>query len=162
MSGQNYFDYVRDHVYTPAGMSSTGSEPEDQPVADRSIGYTKEGGTAWHPNTSFLPYRGMSAGGGYTTVGDLLRFADALQENKLLDAHHTQLLTTGKVDTPDGGRYAYGFGDHIANGVRCFGHGGGSPGMNGDLQVCPEVGYVVCPRCERQRRRCARSREEAG
>ena len=143
VSSQNYFDYVRDHVYTPAGMGSTGSEPEDEPVPDRSIGYTKEGGTAWHPNTNFMPYRGMSAGGGYTTVGDLLRFANALQENKLLDAHYTALLTTGRVETPGGGHYGFGFQESIFNGLRCFGHGGGSPGMNGDLKICPEVGYVV-------------------
>jgi CubicO group peptidase (beta-lactamase class C family) len=143
VSGQNYFEYVRDHVYTPAGMSSTGSEPENYPVPDRSVGYTKDDGSAWHPNTHFLPYRGMSAGGGYTTVGDLLRFANALQQNKLLDPHDTRLLTTGHVDTPGGGRYGYGFGDRIVNGVRCFGHAGGSPGMNGDLEVCPDVGYVV-------------------
>lgn len=143
VSGQNYFEYVRDHVYAPAGMTSTGSEPEDQPVSDRSVGYTKEGGNTWHPNANFLPYRGMSAGGGYTTVGDLLRFANALQEHKLLDAHDTEMLTTGHVATPGGGHYAYGFADAIVNGSRCFGHGGGSPGMNGDLEICPEAGYVV-------------------
>jgi len=27
--------------------------------------------------------------------------------------------------------------------VRCFGHSGGAPGMNGDLQICPASGYVV-------------------
>jgi CubicO group peptidase (beta-lactamase class C family) len=32
ISGQSYYDYVRDHVYGPAGMTSTGSEPEDQLV----------------------------------------------------------------------------------------------------------------------------------
>ena len=143
VSGQNYFDYVRDHIYTPAGMTSTGSEPEDRPVPDRSVGYTKQRGNTWHPNTDFLPYRGMSAGGGYTTAGDLLRFANALRDNKLLDAHNTELLTTGHVATPDGGHYAFGFQDRIVNGLRCFGHGGGSPGMNGDLEICPAAGYVV-------------------
>jgi hypothetical protein len=52
-------------------------------------------------------------------------------------------LTTGKVDTPNGSRYAYGFQDQRFNGVRCFGHGGGAPGMNGDLEICPATGYVV-------------------
>src|SRR5580658_1765409 len=35
VSGESYYDYVRKHVYTPAGMTSTGSEPEDQAVPDR-------------------------------------------------------------------------------------------------------------------------------
>jgi len=142
-SGEGYYDYVRKHIYDPAGMTSTGSEPEDQAVADRSVGYTKIGSNGqWHPNIDTLPYRGTSAGGGYSTVEDLLRFANALQNHRLLSAHYTELLTTGKVDTP-GGRYGYGFGDQTINGTRCFGHGGGAPGMNGDLEICPGPGYVI-------------------
>jgi D-alanyl-D-alanine carboxypeptidase len=149
-SGEDYYDYVRKHIHEPAGMTSTGSEPEDQPVVDRSVGYTKMSGTSqwhpstsqWHPNTDTLPYRGTSAGGGYSTVEDLLRFANALQGHKLLNADYTELLTTGKVDTPRG-RYGYGFEDQIINGTRCFGHGGGAPGMNGDLEICPGPGYVI-------------------
>ena len=144
VSGQNYYDYVRDHVYAPAGMTSTGSLPEDQAVAQRSVGYTKfGGGEAWQPNTDTLPYRGTSAGGGYSTVEDLQRFADALANHKLLDVHHTELLTTGKMDTGNGDKYAYGFMDRTQGGVRNFGHGGGAPGMNGELAVYPQSGYVV-------------------
>jgi CubicO group peptidase (beta-lactamase class C family) len=38
--------------------------------------------------------------------------------------------------------YAYGFTDSTAGGVRCFGHGGGAPGMNGQLTIC-DSGYTV-------------------
>jgi CubicO group peptidase (beta-lactamase class C family) len=141
-SGQTYYDYVRDHIFKPAGMSGSGSDPEDVAVPGRAIGYMQEKG-AWVPNTGTLPYRGTSAGGGYTTVRDLLRFATALTGHSLLDATHTALLTTGKVETPRGGRYAYGFEDTIDGGVRSFGHSGGAPGMNGELQIFPESGYVV-------------------
>jgi D-alanyl-D-alanine carboxypeptidase len=143
VSGQSYYDYVREHIYAPAGMASTGSEPEGQPVAERSIGYTKmNGGSQGSPNIDTLPYRGTSAGGGYSTVEDLLKFANALQENKLLSAQYTAMLTTGKPGTRDNS-YAYGFEDHTINGTRCFGHGGGAPGMNGNLEICPGSGYVV-------------------
>ena len=142
VSGESYYDYLRDHIYKPAGMTSTGSEPENQPVADRSIGYTAMGGGGVHPNTDTLPWRGTSAGGGYSTVEDLLRFANALQKNNLLNAHYTELLTTGKVPGPIGS-YAYGFEDRTIHSTRCFGHGGGAPGMNGDLKICPGPGYVV-------------------
>jgi hypothetical protein len=60
-----------------------------------------------------------------------------------LDAHYTELLTTGKVATPRGDKYAYGFSDSTVGGVRAFGHGGGAPGMNGDLEIYPQSGYVV-------------------
>jgi len=143
-SGQSYYDYVRDHIYKVAGMTSTGSEPEDTHVANLSTGYTAMGanGGGTRPNGDTLPYRGTSAGGGYSTVDDLLKFADALQANKLLNAQYTEMLTTGKPGTPNNS-YAFGFEERKVNGVRCFGHGGGAPGMNGMLQVCPATGYVV-------------------
>ena len=143
VSGQNYYDYVREHIFTPAGMTATASEPEDQVVAERSVGYMRSDGGGWQPNTDTLPYRGTSAGGGYSTVEDLLKFATALQTNKLLKPQYTEMLTTGKVETPNGGKYAYGFQEATVNGTRCFGHGGGAPGMNGELKICPGPGYVV-------------------
>lgn len=144
VSGKSYYDYVRENVYAPADMSSTGSLAENENVPDRSIGYTSFGGQAIHPNTDTLPYRGTSAGGGYSTVEDLQRFASALVNHKLLNAEYTELLTTGKVATPRGGKYAFGFFDDPADtGARHFGHGGGAPGMNGDLQIYPQSGYVI-------------------
>jgi CubicO group peptidase (beta-lactamase class C family) len=143
VSGQSYYDYVRDHIFKPAGMTATASEPEDKPVADRSVGYMRSDGTGWQPNTDTLPYRGTSAGGGYSTVEDLMKFATALQRNKLLKPEYTEMLTMGKVETTFGGKYAYGFQEASVNGERCFGHGGGAPGMNGELKICPAPGYVV-------------------
>jgi CubicO group peptidase (beta-lactamase class C family) len=143
VSGQSYYDYVRNHIFKPAEMTGTASEPEEQMVANRSLGYTRFGGDSLHPNTGTLPYRGTSAGGGYSTVEDLLKFANALQTHKLLNTQYTEMLTTGKVDTPGGGKYAFGIQDEVVNGARCFGHGGGAPGMNGELKICPGPGYVI-------------------
>jgi CubicO group peptidase (beta-lactamase class C family) len=142
VSGQSYYDYVAEHVYAPAGMTRSGSEPESEAVAGRAKGYTRApGSTGWTPNTDTLPYRGMAAGGGYSTVGDLLKFATALMGNKLLDAKHTELLITGKVAAGPG-MYAYGFEDARKNGG-AVGHNGGAPGMNGELRIYPQSGYVV-------------------
>ena len=99
-------------------------------------------GAAWVSNRETLPYRGTSAGGGYSTVGDLVRFADALLAHRLLDANHTALLTTGKTKSL-GSDYAYGFRDATENGVRSIGHSGGAPGMSGDLRIFPDDGYVI-------------------
>jgi D-alanyl-D-alanine carboxypeptidase len=140
ITGESYYDYVREHVFKPAGMSHTGSLPESVSVAGRSIGYMN--GPNWTPNTDTLPYRGTSAGGGYSTAGDLVRFAQALLSHKLLGAEYTALLTAGKVDVFPGMRYAYGFMDVRRGGSHWFGHGGGAPGMNGELRIYPESGYI--------------------
>jgi D-alanyl-D-alanine carboxypeptidase len=148
VTGQSYYDYVQAHIYEPAGMNASGSLPEDQAVPDRSIGYTKllgrPPGTAWVPNTDTLPYRGTSAGGGYSTVEDLARFAHALLSHQLLPPDSTELLITGKVESWPVVKYAYGFEDgRDVRGNGWVGHGGGAPGMNGDLRIHPKSGYVV-------------------
>jgi D-alanyl-D-alanine carboxypeptidase len=145
VTGQSYYDYVRQHIYEPTGMTRSGSLPEDEAVPERSIGYMKPPGAAmWLPNTDWLPYRGTSAGGGYSTVEDLARFAHALLSHKLLSPDSTELLITGKVKARPGARYAYGFEDaRDADGNGWVGHGGGAPGMNGDLKIYPNSGYVV-------------------
>jgi hypothetical protein len=76
-------------------------------------------------------------------VEDLVKFADALMNHKQLNAEYTDLLITGKVETGGGPRYAYGFEDGRKDGVGAVGHGGGAPGMNGDLRIYPKSGYVV-------------------
>jgi CubicO group peptidase (beta-lactamase class C family) len=124
-------------------MTRSGSEPESVAVPDRAVGYTRaQDSTHWTPTRS-LGYRGNAAGGGYSTVGDLLKFATALISNKLLKPEYTNLLITGKVDTGRGFRYAYGFGDGRKDGAGSVGHGGGAPGMNGDLKIYPRSGYVI-------------------
>ena len=143
VSGQSYYDYVREHVFKPAGMTSTDSLPENEKVADRSVGYMKQGPGPWQTNTDTLPWRGTSAGGGYSTVEDLYRFAMALEQHKLLDTSHTEMLTTPKADRPGGDTYGFGFGISDESGMKCAGHGGGAPGMNGDLKICQEAGYII-------------------
>ena len=63
-------------------MTDTAAYPVDAKVANRATGYHRQGGQLTS-NASSLPWRGTSAGGGYSTVDDLRRFADALRSGKL-------------------------------------------------------------------------------
>jgi len=144
VSGQSYYDYVRDHIYAPSGMTATGSLPEESRVPLLSVPYMGMAPDLQDASET-LPYRGTPAGGGYSTVGDMLKFALALNAHRLLDAKHTELLTTGKVDTPmRDTRYAYGFEDvHLPNGLHRIGHSGGATGMNGLLAIYPDENCVL-------------------
>ena len=42
-SGISYYDYVRDNVFEPAGMTSADSLPESEDVPNRAIGYMRSG-----------------------------------------------------------------------------------------------------------------------
>jgi hypothetical protein len=90
---------------------------------------------------------GNPSGGGYSTVGDLHRFARALMGHRLLSPALTDTVLTGKVDSdrPGAGqdRYAYGFADSRVNGVQGVGHNGGSPGYEGQLDLYPDRAELV-------------------
>lgn len=139
VTGMTYYDYVRKHVFEPAGMKSTDSLPESEAVAARSRGYMRKA-DAWVDNQDTLPWRGTSAGGGYSTVGDLFRFAHALETGKLL-GKELLIEATRKPQSKMGGGYGFGFGVSLK--PAGYGHGGGAPGMNGMLRVLPESGIVI-------------------
>ncbi len=144
VGGMAYEDHIAARVLAPAGMTATGTAPEDSLVPGRSVGYTRQVVPgALVSNAPTLPYRGTPAGGGYSTVGDFARFAAAVREHRLLDPAHTALLLSGKVAVAPGFQYAYGFQDRVVFGRRIVGHGGGAPGMNGELAFEPDGGYVV-------------------
>lgn len=82
VSRMDYYDYVRKHVYGPAGMARTGHWMSDALPPNTAIGYVGPGGSRG-PNTGSLPGRGSAAGGGYSTARDLLAFVRALRDKRI-------------------------------------------------------------------------------
>jgi CubicO group peptidase (beta-lactamase class C family) len=152
VSGQDYFDYVREHIYRQAGMVNTDAYEMDRDTPNLAIGYTRGlPGPAGAPapaaglkNNLFLHVvKGGPAGGGFSTVEDLLRFDVALRGHHLLDQKHTDLILTGKVATGRRGEYGYGFFVEKLPGTRVVGHGGGFPGINSALEMYLDNGWTV-------------------
>ncbi len=140
VTGERYDAVVQRAVLDPAGMTATGAAPETEALARRAKGYMRDprDGRTWVSNADTLPWRGSPAGGGYSTVGDLLRFAQALQAGKLLSK--AMLAEATREQQPG---YGYGFGVGGEGATRRFGHNGGAPGMNGDLRIFPALGLVI-------------------
>jgi CubicO group peptidase (beta-lactamase class C family) len=135
-SGEPYQSYVREHIYHPAGMLHTDARPETDLVEGRAIGYT-HGPNGPVPNTNTMPWSGTSAGGGYSTVHDLFLFAEALQSGKLISAEFLREATRGSALRND-----YGMGLYVLPDGG-YGHGGGGPGINGEMHILPHNGYVL-------------------
>ena len=74
-SGQSYYDYVREHVFRPAGMTRRTRCRNPRTSRNGRRDTCGSDPAPWEPNTDTLPWRGTAAGGGYSTVGDLMRFA---------------------------------------------------------------------------------------
>jgi CubicO group peptidase (beta-lactamase class C family) len=161
VSGHTYADYVRENVYRPAGMSQTDAVALDEIEPNVAEGYThstvrhRPSGVAFgfrasrrRTNRYMLPVTGGPAGGSYSTVADLARFAAALRDHTLLPAALSATLVAGRVATDsvpsaDSSRYAYGFFDQMAGGQRIVGHNGGAPGISGQLDVYPDADITV-------------------
>jgi CubicO group peptidase (beta-lactamase class C family) len=149
VSGQDYFTYVREHIYKPAAMTDTDAFDLGHDTPNLAIGYTNQ-----DTNGRFVPgprsnnlylhvIKGGPAGGGFSTAPDLLRFANALLANKLVSAKYTELLTSGKVDTATNEKYGYGFFCRTINGKRIVGHSGGFLGINSQLDIHLDTGYTI-------------------
>ena len=141
VSGQDYFDYVREHVFKPAGMTDTGCWPMEQPVPDLAMGYAWAPASpyGWRENSFQYLYRGTPAGGGYSTVDDLYRFAIALEQDRLVKRRSRDFLWT---DHPPND---YGAGFMITNSVAgpIVGHEGFFNGVSAQLEIYPDRGFIV-------------------
>ncbi|TZF92248.1 serine hydrolase [Chryseobacterium panacisoli] len=144
VSGQNYFDFVKEHLYQPAKMINTDAYELDNAIPNLATGYTMslEEPGQWKNNIFSNMAKGTPAGGGYSTADDLLSFANALQNNILLTKEGTTLCTSGKVKYREG-MYSYGFEENIINGHRIIGHTGGHDGIACELMIYPDLGYTV-------------------
>jgi CubicO group peptidase (beta-lactamase class C family) len=126
VSGQTYFDYVREHIYKISGMENTAHLEADVPVENVASGYTSNWDENEHPgeprhnNIYTRPARGSSAGGGYSTVDDLLKFVIALKGNKLSAPKVSEEVNRQPIA--------------IA---------GGAPGINAMLETDPETNYTI-------------------
>ncbi|UCG31049.1 MAG: serine hydrolase [candidate division WOR-3 bacterium] len=145
VTGENYFDYVRENVYKPAGMINTDAYETDYVVPNLAIGYTRlQARRGELKNNLFLHVvKGGPAGGGYSTVEDLNNFANALMSNKLMSKKSREMMTSGKAQTDRHIMYCYGFRDRVENGHHIVGHTGGFPGIAGYLGMFKGLGYTV-------------------
>ncbi len=145
VTGEDYFDYVREKIYKPAGMINTDAYETDRIIPNCATGYTTFGAEPGSVKNNLFMHvvKGGPAGGGYSTVEDLLSFSNALFGHKLLTPEFTQTVMTGKVDVDLNSRYAYGFRERFENGHRIVGHGGGFPGISSRLNMYTDLGYTV-------------------
>lgn len=145
VTGQSYFAVVRDRVYEPAGMINSDCYEMDRPVPNLAIGYSRERtgeGPPWTNNYYKHVIKGGPAGGGFSTVEDLLRFDQALRFHELLDPEHTEMVWSPK---PELGSPGYGFGFIVSGepGHRIVGHGGGFAGISSSLDMYLDSGYTA-------------------
>jgi CubicO group peptidase (beta-lactamase class C family) len=151
LTGASYADYVRRHIFAPARMTDTsldGATPRAQAMTRMSPGGGRSEGPP-HAAPMTGPARASPAGGATSSVGDLLRFAEALRRGRLVRPAtrelmwQAQLVPPNQRDPAERASYGFGFNRIDVGARRWLGHGGGAPGSNAQLEIDPEAGRVA-------------------
>jgi serine beta-lactamase-like protein LACTB, mitochondrial len=145
-SGENYVDYVRKNVLTPAGMTHTVVDNRFAIVPFRTRFYSKDSSGAIS-NADFLDSSYKIPGGGWlSSADDMAQFEVAMLNDRLVARSTRDLMwtplkpTDGKED-----HYALGWGTGRDLGVLDVGQGGGQQGSSTFFMIIPErrAGVVV-------------------
>jgi CubicO group peptidase (beta-lactamase class C family) len=141
VTGGDYFEYIRENIYGPAGMDRTDCYDMDCPVENLAIGYFPSGDCegGWKNNLYEHVIRGGPAGGGFSNVGDLFRFARALETGVLVSDETRERMWTDQ----SGHGYGYGFSVREDAAGKVVGHGGGFLGINANLDIFLDRGYIA-------------------
>ena len=140
VTGESYYDYVAEHVYQPAGMTSTDSLPEAEDVPDRAVAYGRPFGRPATGNRSPTPSRIAAP----PPVAATRRSATCCASPKRCRPGRCSHPSCSPRRPARRARSSTASASTSApTRRRVWGHGGGAPGMNGDLRVFPELGYVV-------------------
>lgn len=150
VTGETYYDYMRQSIYQPAGMQDTDHYELDLPIANLAVGYTNQN---WfspddgqrRSNHFLYAVKGSPSEHCFSTTQDLWRFFQALTSYHLLDADHTELSMTPHAAGEQPG-VSYGYGFHIIDDGkhgRVIGHGGRAMGGDAFALIYRDLGYIV-------------------
>jgi prolyl oligopeptidase len=159
-SGMSYEDYMRRHVFQPAGMNHTGVDHSRLLIPNRARGYlsfdeqfynqlpedikkyTKVGevyNAPLHDTSMKVP------GGGFvSTAVDVVKFAIAVNTGALVNERSRgQMWTRQKLK--DGSETGYGLGWVVGqvSGIKTVSHSGGQAGTSTYLLLVPEKGLAI-------------------
>jgi CubicO group peptidase (beta-lactamase class C family) len=145
-SGENYVDYVRKNVLTPAGMTHTVVDDRFAIIPFRTRFYSKDKAGSI-TNADFLDSSYKIPGGGWlSSADDMAQFEVAMLNDRLVARSTRDLMwtplkpTDGKEDN-----YALGWSTGKDFGILDVGHDGSQQGTSTSLKIVPErrAGVVV-------------------
>ncbi|MGD9347572.1 MAG: serine hydrolase [Candidatus Aminicenantes bacterium] len=146
ITGKDYLEYLKEHIYDPADMDSTIVFDPNETSSNLAMGYEKvqeEGKAFWRKTAYAGKIKGSPAGGGFSTVDDLLKFSEALRSNLLINSETKELLMSVKASTRS---IDYGYGFIIENSRkfgRVVGHGGAAFGVSANFRMFVDRGYTM-------------------
>ncbi len=134
VSGMNYEEFLRKHLFLPAGMTQTGYRLPKWRPEQIAVGYD-ENGECWgtvleRPWAGDGPYWNLRANGGiHSTIYDMLKWYHALQTDAVLSEEAKKKFFTPYIREGEGADsfYAYGWAIFTTpRNTRLIAHNGGN------------------------------------
>jgi CubicO group peptidase (beta-lactamase class C family) len=143
-AGKRFLEFVRESVFQPAGMDRIRDDSRWAVIPNRARGYSKrtDGVVV---NTGFADTSNKVPGGGMIgTVGDLIKFALAVRDGRLL-RRETLDLMWAKQRLKNGKESSYGLGWNVEPNGRglIVNHSGGQQGCSTMLMLNVRTGNAV-------------------
>ncbi len=129
-SGKSYWDFLREQVFQPLGMTTTRNSDPQFVIPNRARGYS------WVSNSfqnldPITASSGWAAGSLVSTVDDLVKWDAALYTERLLrKSTLDQMWTSAKLNNGTNTDYGFGWSVGKREGHREVGHGGGTAGFS--------------------------------
>ncbi|MCB9872519.1 MAG: beta-lactamase family protein [Planctomycetes bacterium] len=146
-AGTRFDELLHKSVFEPAGMTATGVDDAARIIPHRAQGYARTRLGALR-NARMVDTSNKLPGGGLCgTAGDLVRFGQALLDDKLVHPKTRTAMWT-RAKTKDGKPVGYGLGFSILSAEPWLvGHSGGQPRVSTMLLIRPDDGVVVAVMC---------------
>jgi D-alanyl-D-alanine carboxypeptidase len=146
LSGQSLRDFFKQNLFGKSGMADTSVDDNADVVPHRAAGYQRP---FEHPellnNAEFISMTVPGGAGNLrSTVGDLVRWHDALTNGRIIRPELFQEMTkpgrlnNGKITDMGGGSYGYGLLMDQFEGHPRIRHGGGIYGFTSQLDTLPD------------------------
>jgi CubicO group peptidase (beta-lactamase class C family) len=143
VSGQRYIDYLRQHLFAPAGIVDTRYCPDAQDYPGAVPGYQRGPGKLM-PASAISMTIPFSAGGLCSTVGDLVSWSQALVAGKIIQPESFAAMSSGAI-LAEGEHSPYGLGLFRGEleGHARLSHAGGIEGFVSDLAYYPDADLYI-------------------
>jgi CubicO group peptidase (beta-lactamase class C family) len=132
VSGESYGEYLRTHIFQIAGMNHTYLNEGD--AKKLAIGYQNMRKVVMKDDESQL----QGSGDIISTVGDMLKYNNAIHNGRLLPPAEIREMETGYINSARWGVFKYGYGWNVADNFISFGHlmiehNGSLPGFKSEM-----------------------------
>lgn len=113
----SFTNYVTENIFAKAEMYSSGYFSMDNLPRNTAFGYIQKEDGSYTTNIYSIPVKGGPDGGAFVTALDMVKFWEALMNNRLLSKETTQFLLTPHVKVKDDVQYGFGVWINSKDGV---------------------------------------------